>query len=667
MKKYNYIIIAIWGTLAVASTAKAQVTIGNSDPPIQGTLLQLKENDNPEENASKGLILPRVQLSDKNNLFPMFADPSNNNTPNSDYANPDYKNEQDKLHTGLIVFNTNRCAPFGKGVFLWNGQKWYPISATVLEGYSTIASLPDVLHIPSGADKRLWEAVTMSFNYSSSISPSWGNLLASPSYNGLVFTNPTLQISPMPSVWSANPAIFSIKADRMTAPLISKMNPWAARQSSVTIALGADACSSGVSKTVRLNQTNYAISGREPDSSNTSTDEEDILSMITIRDTNPNQIKILTNTRWQAYAEATGGNISDVLSSYTQTPQGSVLSDGGFNENYFSYTGIGNIPNTRFKYITVKLKDVDNRAEDFVITIMQCQGSEDLSSVTTNASPAETSNPSSNWGTAVVHHSEKPGYYKEFYSADFGVAGRWMITNFAATNYDTGVSLPSGFYLINSVVGSYPAGNTSQGYYTYPDNSLAAYNANPYMGYLYNFTGATAGSKIDVNTNQAYNPSLPLVQGICPTGWHLPSDYEWTQLENEIIDNTTKYAYTSKNIIDDGGQHVSPSTPDGNYRGTHAAAMTNACEVYQGNVQGISKKLSEGGFGAYFAGEIVNGAGKEYGETAAYWTSSTAPLRTGLPQAYYRVMSTGVGDAGISVFAGERTHYMTVRCKKNTN
>ncbi|GAB6010095.1 hypothetical protein [Dysgonomonas reticulitermitis] len=32
------------------------------------------------------------------------------------------------------------------------------------------------------------------------------------------------------------------------------------------------------------------------------------------------------------------------------------------------------------------------------------------------------------------------------------------------------------------------------------------------------------------------------VQGACPSGWHLPSDYEWFLLEKEIIRNTTAYA-----------------------------------------------------------------------------------------------------------------------------
>ncbi|MFT3993223.1 MAG: FISUMP domain-containing protein [Dysgonomonas sp.] len=662
MKRLNFIASILTITALVVSTAKAQVTIGSGKPPVLGALIQLKENENLKENSAKGLILPRVRLSDKENLFPMFTATGNTN---SDYSDPTYKSEQDKLHIGLVVYNTNPCLPFGKGVFIWDGQSWEAISKPIFEGYSTIASLPDTLHIASGMDKRVWEAVTMSFDYSSSQVPSWSNLLAIGGYNGLSFTNQATQISPYPAIWTNSPAVFSVRADKITS--LTKMKPWATRQSSVTISLGADTCGPEISKTVLLNQTNYAISGRGFTSSNTSTDENDLISMITIRDANPQQIKVLSNTRWQASIEPTGGNVSDVLSNYTQAIQGQIHSDGSFSQDYFSYTGVGDIPATRFKYVTVNLKDVDGRAEDFPITIMQCQGSEDLSSVTVTADPAQTSNTQSNWGSAVVHHLEKAGYYKDFYSADFGVAGRWMITNLAAANYSSSIVLPSGFSLTYGVVGSLAGGNVNQGYYSYPNANVTAYNANPYMGYLYNFSGATGGAKIGVNANQANNPSLPSVQGICPDGWHVPSDYEWTQLENEIIDNTTKYAYVSKNIIDDGGQHVPGSTSGGNYRGTHAPAMTNACEVYQGNVEGTSKRLSEGGFGAYFAGEIIDGSPLEFGVAAIYWTSSTGPLSSNGtdPQAYYRVMATSVGDAGVSAFNASRKHYMAVRCKKN--
>lgn len=46
-------------------------------------------------------------------------------------------------------------------------------------------------------------------------------------------------------------------------------------------------------------------------------------------------------------------------------------------------------------------------------------------------------------------------------------------------------------------------------------------------GVLYNWPAAMAGS-----ASSSTNPSG--VQGICPTGWHLPSDAEWTQLTDYL-------------------------------------------------------------------------------------------------------------------------------------
>lgn len=43
-------------------------------------------------------------------------------------------------------------------------------------------------------------------------------------------------------------------------------------------------------------------------------------------------------------------------------------------------------------------------------------------------------------------------------------------------------------------------------------------------GVLYNWSAAMEGS-----TSSSANPSG--VQGVCPSGWHLPSDAEWTELE----------------------------------------------------------------------------------------------------------------------------------------
>ncbi len=61
------------------------------------------------------------------------------------------------------------------------------------------------------------------------------------------------------------------------------------------------------------------------------------------------------------------------------------------------------------------------------------------------------------------------------------------------------------------------------GYYgTNVNDAKASTNYNTY-GVLYNWPAAMAGS-----SSSSSNPSG--VQGVCPTGWHLPSDAEWTQL-----------------------------------------------------------------------------------------------------------------------------------------
>jgi len=56
------------------SIALSQVTIGNTEKPVEGALLQLKNIDrktNGEANSTKGLMLPRVLIKDINKLDPV--------------------------------------------------------------------------------------------------------------------------------------------------------------------------------------------------------------------------------------------------------------------------------------------------------------------------------------------------------------------------------------------------------------------------------------------------------------------------------------------------------------------------------------------------------------------------------------------------------------------
>ena len=87
----------------------------------------------------------------------------------------------------------------------------------------------------------------------------------------------------------------------------------------------------------------------------------------------------------------------------------------------------------------------------------------------------------------------------------------WMKENLRTTKYadETSIALS-------------PDTSTMIAYRYYPNNDSS--NVNTY-GYLYNWPAVMHGA-----TSSATNPSN--VQGICPTGWHVPSNAEWTQLTN---------------------------------------------------------------------------------------------------------------------------------------
>ena len=89
----------------------------------------------------------------------------------------------------------------------------------------------------------------------------------------------------------------------------------------------------------------------------------------------------------------------------------------------------------------------------------------------------------------------------------------WMRENLRTTKYATGTTIPLG------TTTSY-----DDAYRYYPNNNSA--NVSTY-GYLYNWPAVMKGS-----ASSSANPSG--VQGICPDGWHVPSDAEWTELTNYV-------------------------------------------------------------------------------------------------------------------------------------
>lgn len=108
----------------------------------------------------------------------------------------------------------------------------------------------------------------------------------------------------------------------------------------------------------------------------------------------------------------------------------------------------------------------------------------------------------------------------------------WMAENLRTTHYSDGTSIPK-------VEGETEWKNlteTDTAYCWYSNDSVSY--AETY-GALYTWAAIMNGS-----TSSSNNPSG--VQGVCPTGWHVPSDAEWTELTDYLINNG--YGYEGSGI-----------------------------------------------------------------------------------------------------------------------
>jgi hypothetical protein len=123
------IILTLFAALCTA--AYRQVTVGSGNKPVNGALLDIKEKDEATGGvtATKGLLMPRVNLSKKDQLYPMFESTTTPGTDNDDYNDGTKKSDQNKKHTGLVVYNVTPVPTEGLdvGVHSWDGTKWVAV------------------------------------------------------------------------------------------------------------------------------------------------------------------------------------------------------------------------------------------------------------------------------------------------------------------------------------------------------------------------------------------------------------------------------------------------------------------------------------------------------------------------------------------------------------
>ena len=154
----------------------------------------------------------------------------------------------------------------------------------------------------------------------------------------------------------------------------------------------------------------------------------------------------------------------------------------------------------------------------------------------------------------------------------------WMRKNLKTTHYADGSAIPN-----VTVIGDWNA-------LGYTDKAYAYYNNSASNGEIYGaeYTWAAA-----MNGAASSNTNPSGVQGVCPDGWHLPSDEEWIELELFLGLNPSQAYLSGMRGTDQGGQLKEAGTAHWNSPNTGATnsswftAYGSGYRVYTGAWGGL--------------------------------------------------------------------------------
>ncbi len=202
----------------------------------------------------------------------------------------------------------------------------------------------------------------------------------------------------------------------------------------------------------------------------------------------------------------------------------------------------------------------------------------------------------------------------------------WMAENLKTTNYANG----------SSISGVYDDGAT------YFEN----------YGKVYTWAAVMGGS-----ASSNLNPSG--VQGVCPDGWHMPSDAEFLELENRICEDL---GHPNCNTIFNGTNtgwlgHIESQG------GSEARAMKEYNALWNGNSTnvnaGYNNSTDPSGFNALPGGSRhSSGTYGSVGSTTYFWTTTQNISNT--LNAYFRGLY--YNGSKINRFDMQKTYGLSVRC-----
>ena len=218
----------------------------------------------------------------------------------------------------------------------------------------------------------------------------------------------------------------------------------------------------------------------------------------------------------------------------------------------------------------------------------------------------------------------------------------WMAENLRVSH-----SPKTGSNIVVTAVNNY--GSKMAAWY---NNDQSTYEAKRY-GLLYNWCAAmdTANPSGYVEVATAANTSNQFSftpsgnhQGVCPIGWHVPTDAEWNAMELEV-----------------NGSDVSGST---GYRGSHAGKLSTGCDWSSSSTENAAgnyanAERNDSGFSAVPAGSF-NGSFYKPGNDARFW-SATQNSNTNAWRRYLIYSNAGVSRSSLDKYYG-----FSVRCVRDT-
>lgn len=231
--------------------------------------------------------------------------------------------------------------------------------------------------------------------------------------------------------------------------------------------------------------------------------------------------------------------------------------------------------------------------------------------------------------------------------AQMGVTDTRDGNHYNAVRIGNQVWMAENLAYLPGVAGPGTGSSTTPYYYVYgyngTDVNAAKTTANyTTYGVLYNWPAAMHGA-----ASSTANPSG--VQGICPDGWHLPSNAEWTQLENYLADNGYNYDGTTGGGIDKIAKAMASSSGWSSHSGTGTVGNTD-----------FATYRNKSGFTA------LPGGGRKHDGTFynigdhGYWWGATQDLSV---SAFYRILRYDYGH--VTVFPVDKEFGFSVRCVRD--